>query len=123
METGMKKKLIIPIISLVCILVGATISSATTYIVYGTQLSVYAQSTAESSANLVRSSKGIFNGGEHPWCGNRAYIEFADDYLFKRALTAELTGASVNIMYEDASASRFIAGHIQLSCKILSIWK
>jgi hypothetical protein len=119
----MKKIIIIGIISLVCILSGVTISSATMYIVYGTQLFVYAQSTGESEANLVRSSKGIYNGGNHPWCGNRAYIEFADEELFKRALAAEVTGASVNIMYEDASPSRHILGHIQTRCKITSIWK
>lgn len=119
----MKKILVIGIISLTFILSGVTTSSATRCIVYGTQLFVYAQSTGESQANLVRSSKGIYNGGNHPWCGNRAYIEFADEELFKRALTAEVAGTSVNIMYEDASSSRHILGHIQTRCKITSIWK
>ncbi len=111
------------VIIVAVVILTTTIANATTYLVYGTQLHVYAQSTVESEANLVRSTKGIYNGGEHPWCGNRFYIDFSDQDLFARALLAELTGDAVNVMYEDAATVKLVNGHIQFGCKLLSIWK
>ncbi len=116
-------KWIMAIVVIFTVFVLNSTSKATTYEVYGTKLTVYSQSTAESEANLARSSKGIYNGGEHPWCGNRFYIDFSDKDLFDRALLAEITGEAVNIMYEDDAPERFINGHIQFGCKLLSIWK
>jgi hypothetical protein len=101
--------------------IGST-AQATTYLVGGTTLHIYAQSASESTAHLIGSSKGIYNNGPHPWCGNRAYINFADTALFATALAASLAGRSVNLMYEDAAPSKTAAGHITFGCKVVSIW-
>jgi hypothetical protein len=95
---------------------------ASAYTVYGTTLTVYGQSTAESTAHLIGSSKGLFNGGSHPWCGNRAYILTADSALYATALSAALAGKSVNLIYEDAAPQKNISGHINFGCKVVSIW-
>ena len=95
---------------------------ATAYQVDNTKLYIYAQSDTESDAHLVRSSVGIYQGGEHPQCGNRAYIDFKDKDLFATALAASISGKSVNFFYEDAAPSKTIAGHTTTTCRIYSIW-
>ena len=55
----MKSKIILAVLSLA--LLSGT-ARATTYVVWGTMLSTYAQSTA----HLMQSSKGIYNNGPHP---------------------------------------------------------
>jgi hypothetical protein len=95
---------------------------ATAYTVWGTTLTIYGQSTAESTAHMISSSKGIFNGGAHPWCGNRAYILPTDTGLYATALSAALAGKSVNLIYEDAAPQKNISGHISFGCKVISIW-
>ena len=100
----------------------ATNSNATQYIVWDTEISVYAQSASESTAHLIAISKGMYNDGEHPWCGNRAYILFSDKELFATALAASLSGKRVNVRYEDAAETKIAAGHIEFTCKVISIW-
>lgn len=97
-------------------------ASAAMYIVSNTQLTVYAQSSTESTAHLISSSVGIYNNGPHPWCGNRAYILFSDKELFATALAASLSGKIVNFFYEDAAESKTALGHIAFGCKVVSIW-
>lgn len=95
---------------------------ATSYIVPNTKISIYAQSHLESTANLIRLDVPMYNGGSHPWCGDRAYILFEDKELFATALAASISSRAVNVMYEDAAESKNAAGHIAFSCKIISIW-
>lgn len=59
----MKSNIILAVLSLT--LLSGT-ARATQYVVWGTMLSTYAQSTAESTAHLIQSSKGIYNNGPHP---------------------------------------------------------
>lgn len=99
-----------------------SVAGATTYIVTDTQLDIYAQSGAESTAHLIRSSKGIYNNGPHPWCGDRAYILFTDKDLFAMALAASISHTPVNFTYEDAAERKVAAGHVDFSCKVKSIW-
>ena len=119
----MRKLMILSLALIVNIFIMTSVSYATTYVVYGTKLYTYAQSTDESQANLVRSSNGIYQDGDHPWCGRRMYVEFADVDLFQRAMASELADQTVNIMYEDASENRFIKGHVEFRCKLLSVWR
>ena len=98
-------------------------AAAETYMVENTKLYIYAQSPTDSQAHLIRSSVGIYQGGDHPWCGNRAYINFSDKELFATALAASLTGKSVNFMYEDAAASKEIVGHVISKCRVFTIWQ
>ena len=95
---------------------------ATTYIVGNTRIYVFAQSRLESTANLIQFEAPMFNGGNHPWCVNRAYIRFEDKELFAAALAASVAGKAINVMYEDAAVSKVAAGHSQLTCKVVSIW-
>ena len=97
-------------------------ATATTYIIWGTYVSPYAQSETESSAHLVRFSKGMYNNGNHPWCGDRAYILIADKELYATVLAASLMGKPVNVIYEDNAPKETAAGHVCFPCKVLSIW-
>ena len=95
---------------------------ATAYVVWDTVLSVYGQSEQESSAHLIRSSKGIYNNGVHPWCGDRAYILLTDKTLYATALASSMAEKHVNFIYEDAAPSKTAGGHITFGCKVISIF-
>lgn len=97
-------------------------SDATTYVVYDTVLSMYGQSEQESTAHLIRSSKGIYNNSTHPWCGNRAYILLTDKTLYATALSASMAEKHVNFIYEDAAPVKGTAGHVSFGCKVISIF-
>ncbi len=98
-------------------------AAAEMHIVNGTTLSIYAQSRAESEAHAIRSSKGLLGGQENPLCNaNRAYIEFTDTGLWATAVAVSITGKTVNIMYDDEQPNRLLAGHVDLPCKVKSIW-
>lgn len=97
-------------------------ANATTYIVWNTKISIYAQSKKESTANLIESELGIYQGGNHPWCGKRAYIEMGDTELFAAALSASTSKQRVNFIYEDAAPSKVVQGHLTTPCKIISIF-
>jgi hypothetical protein len=97
-------------------------SFATPYYVYGTTLNIYAQSSEESTAHMIQTSKGLLNDAPHPWCGNRVYIDAKDTALFAAALSFSMTGKPANILYDDAKANRVIAGHNHTTCKLLSIF-
>lgn len=104
-------------------LLGFNTAHATAYVVYGTTLSLYTQSQAESTANMIQSSKGIYNNGSHPWCANRMFIDSGDKALYAAALGAWLSGKPVNIIYDDAYPGVYIAGHVSgLQCKVFSIF-
>jgi hypothetical protein len=122
MRKNQWRRIFFPVFSFLILIVTRHVVYATTYLVPGTTISVYAQSTAESSAHLIRSSEGIYNNGQHPWCGDRAYILFADKELFATALAASLSGKPVNFIYEDAAEVKVAAGHIVFGCKVISIW-
>lgn len=98
-------------------------SYATAYVVWGTSVSLYAQSQVYGSGHMVQASKGILNNTTHPWCGNRMYIDTTDKALFAVASGAWLSGKVVNIIYDDAAPGVTIAGHIGgLQCRIMSIF-
>lgn len=104
-------------------LLGFNTAHATAYVVWGTSVSLYTQSQAESTGNMIQSSKGILNGTTHPWCVNRMFIDSADKALYSAALGAWLSGKLVNIIYDDAYPGVYIAGHVSgLQCKVLSIF-
>jgi hypothetical protein len=46
---------------------------------------------------MVESLSGIYNGGGHPWCGRRMYIDFADKEMFSMALSASVAKQAVNL--------------------------
>lgn len=117
------KKAIITIFSVLLIVSTLAVNvSATMYRVDNAQLSIFAQSSTESTAHLISSSVGMYNNGPHPWCGNRAYILLSDKELFATALAASLSGKAVNFYYEDAAENKSAAGHIAFGCKVVSIW-
>ena len=116
------KSRIFPAVLVLTVLLSGT-AQASTYVVLGTTLSIYAQSTTESTAHLIQSSKGIYNNGPHPWCVNRAYIDLSDRALLAAALAASYSGKSVNFIYEDAAAVKTIAGHTTTNCKVISIFQ
>ncbi len=117
----MKKILNLSILAVIITISNHVLASS--YIVGGTTISVFAQSnTSGSTANLIKMSKPMYNGGNHPWCGNRAYINFADKELFSTALAVAMAKKPVNVMYEDAAESKVAGGHIEFGCKVTSIW-
>jgi hypothetical protein len=93
------------------------------YVVWGTTIAIYAQSREGSTANMIQSTKGIYNGGDHPWCGKRAYIDFDDKEIFSAALAASMSQKPVNFIYEDAATLQLIAGHEKNRCKVISIFQ
>lgn len=97
-------------------------SFATSYVVFGTKIHTYVQSKSGSTAHLIASEKGIYNNGEHPWCGNRAYIDFDDSALISAALAASTSKQLINFIYEDASPERVAQGHTVSRCKVTSIF-
>lgn len=104
-------------------LFAANNSFATSYVVWGTEISIYAQSRAESTAHMIQSSNGIYNNGDHPWCGKRAYIELDDKELFSAALAASMSKQKINFIYEDAAPNKVMAGHAENRCKVISIFQ
>lgn len=106
----------------VVLLIASFNSFSSTYVVSGTKITVFSQSHKESTAHLIQLGSPMFNGGNHPWCINRAYILFDDKELFASALSASVSNKAVNLIYEDAAESKMAAGHSELSCKVISIW-
>jgi len=96
---------------------------ASAYVVSGTNIFIYAQSRAESTAHMIQSENGIYNNGDHPWCGKRAYIEFDDKELFSTALAASMSKQKINFIYEDAAPNKIMAGHTENRCKVISIFQ
>jgi hypothetical protein len=96
---------------------------AAPYNVWGTTISIYAQSAPESDAHMISSSKPIFNGTNHPWCANRAYIDINDKALYATALAFAASGKPVNFTYDDAKPLRTVHVHqYNFGCKVISIW-
>ena len=98
------------------------LANATSFFVTGTTIQVYAQSKIDSTAYMIQSSKGIYQGMEHPWCKNRAYIDIGDTALYATALSAAMAGKTVSFSYDDAAPSRFIASHQSSTCRVISIF-
>ena len=96
---------------------------ASSYVVWGTEISIYAQSRVESGAHMIQASNGIYNNGDHPWCGRRVYIELDDNELFSAALAAAMSQQKINFIYEDAAPNKLIAGHTENRCKVISIFQ
>jgi hypothetical protein len=118
----MKKALVIFSIMIFAVFCQTITAEATEYVVWDTVLSIYGQSEQESSAHLIRSSKGIYNNGMHPWCGDRAYILLTDKALYATALASSMAEKHVNFIYEDAAPSKTARDHITFGCKVISIF-
>ena len=107
------------------ILIWATCgASATTYVVNGGVIKFYASSESSgATAQFIQSTIGIYNGGAHPWCGYRAYIDVSDKSLLATALAASISGLPVNFIYDDYAVQKNIPGHLtNFGCKVISIW-
>jgi hypothetical protein len=100
-------------------------AAASTYQVLNTYIKVYAASeSAGATAHLIESSNAIYNGGSHPWCGYRAYIDVNDKALMATALAAAISGVPVSFVYDDYAAPKEIPGHANgFSCKVISIFQ
>lgn len=72
---------------------------------------------------MIQSANGIYNGGDHPWCGRRAYIGLDDKELFSAALAASMSKQPINFIYDDAAPSVNIAGHTESHCRVISIFQ
>ena len=98
-------------------------SFAQNYVVYGTKIHSYIQSkSAGSTAHLIASEKGIYNNSEHPWCGNRAYIDIDDSALISAALAASTSNQLVHFIYNDAAPEKVANGHMISRCQVISIF-
>jgi hypothetical protein len=111
----MRKNLILTALVLPAFLLWTAAAHATSYIVWDTEIAVYAQSAKESGAHCIRLSKPMHNGGAHAWCGDRAHILISDKEPFTTALATSISGKSVNVLYEDASESQVVDGHISFT--------
>ncbi len=101
----------------------APVANASQYIVWGTTLSLYTQSPAESNAHLIRLTKPMLNGAKHPWCVDRAYINLTDSAMYASALSASLLSKNVNVIYDDAAPAKSASGHaLNFTCKVISIF-
>jgi hypothetical protein len=100
-------------------------AAASTYQVLNTYIKVYAASeSAGATAHLIQSSNAIYNGGSHPWCGYRAYIDINDKALMATALAAAISGVAVSFIYDDYAAPKNIPGHASsFGCKVVSIFQ
>ena len=98
---------------------------SSSYVVWGTTISIYAQTQDDSGseAHLIRSEKPIFNNGDHPWCGDRAYIHMKDKALFATALAASMSGQVINFIYKDNDDTKLVTGHTNTKCRVTSIFQ
>ena len=96
---------------------------ASRYIVFDTTIHIYASDREYSTAHIIVADKPLYDGGNHPWCGDSAYIRFEDKELFATALAASMSGKKVSFQYEDAAPTMNIAGHKTSKCKVFSIWQ
>ncbi len=94
---------------------------ATQYIVYNTQISIMTEGR-DSEAHHINAENGIYNGGDHPWCGRRAYIDFADWELFAAALAASIRKKPINFGYEDSGPPKSAIGHGVSRCRVFTIF-
>lgn len=110
------------IIALIFIL-GAENAFCTQYIVWGTTIHVYAQTeTSTGNAHMIHSANGIYNNGQHPWCGNRVFVDFGDKVLMSAAIAASVSKQTVNFIYEDAAPGKTVQSHTTSHCKLISIF-
>lgn len=94
-----------------------------TYSVWQTKILVFVQSeTSSSTAHMIQAEEGIYSGGDHPWCGRRAYIDFNDKGLLSAALAAATSKQKINFIYEDSAVNKVVEGHANLKCKVISIF-
>jgi len=114
----MKKLFFIGIFASIYMYNLVTNAGAATLNASSTQLSIYAQSTADSTAHLVQSSVAL----DGACTNNRAYILFSDKELFATALAASLQSKAVNFIYETEAESKSAGGHQSSTCKVISIW-
>ena len=95
---------------------------ATQYVVRDTPITIIA-SGDDSGAHMILAQKGIYNGGEHPWCGREAYINFSEWGLFSLAVAASIRNKPINFIYDDDAPPKMIKGHVAaLKCRVFSIF-
>ncbi len=57
-----------------------------------------------------------------PSCQERLYINPLDKELLSALLAYKAAGTSFNLMYETGKPKQLIAGHLEATCKLFSIW-
>lgn len=111
------------IMTMLALLLGAVNTQAAVYVVWDTKIQVYVQSeTSTGTAHMIQAQNGIYNNGNHPSCGKRAYIDFNDKGLLSAALAASMSQQKVNFMYEDGAVQKVVQGHTNNHCKVISIF-
>jgi len=114
------------IVATMLLLLFCTQAYATQYIVWRTNISIYIQAESfdpDNAAHLIQVNAPMYNGGSHPWCGQRAYIAKEDTQLVKAAMMANAIGGVWNIIYEDAHANKVAHGHQWTQCRVISIFR
>ncbi len=72
---------------------------------------------------MVEAVSPIYQGGDHPWCGKRVYVDPGDKTLYATALAAAISGQTVSFYYDDAAPPVAIDGHqASFICKVWSLW-
>ncbi|CCN33703.1 exported hypothetical protein [Vibrio nigripulchritudo SO65] len=106
---------------LVAIAITTTSYSASAIIITGAKIeNLYVQSLNgphKSDAHALRIDKPIDNS-----CHHRMYINPLDKELFSTLLAYKASGTSFNLMYEIGKPKQLVAGHVESTCKIYSIW-
>ncbi|WP_281544960.1 hypothetical protein [Grimontia sp. SpTr1] len=57
-----------------------------------------------------------------PSCNERMYINPLDQELFSALLAYKASGASFHLMYETGKPKQLVAGHLEATCKLFSVW-
>ncbi len=81
---------------------------------------LYVQSlngSVSSAAHAVRVDKPLDSS-----CQDLVYINPLDKELFSTLLAYKASGAIFNLKYETSQPSRTVAGHLEATCKVYSIW-
>ena len=99
-------------------------ANATVFPVWNARIRFFAQSIPFSGpAHMIELVEGtMYGGGDHPWCGHRAYILPEDRTLVAAALVAGASGAVVSFYYDDAAPEVSIGGHGSNRCRVFSMW-
>ena len=95
-----------------------------------TYLTVFAQSSVDSTAHMFSSSVGIVHNGDgsnssHPTCGNLVWINLTDKEMFALALSAAFQSKTVHFIYDDSGTygEGSIAGQgVFNPCRVVSLW-
>lgn len=81
-----------------------------------TTIHIYGQAEDVSTAHAITTTTTLST------CAlNALYIRFEDKALFATALTAAANGTTVTVRYDDNAATKYSAGILNGTCKVISI--